>query len=488
MKSWSVAGGTLALCLFSLHAGAQPAAPASPVAPATSASTVAADAAFFRVFLKDGTSLVSYGEVARVGDRIVFSMPTTTAGADPDLQLVNLPADRVDWDHTTKYAESARASRYLATQAAADYVQVSNEVAQALNGVAGAGDPAKRLALVEKARTTLAAWPAAHFNYKQDEIKQMLGMLDEAIADLRAAAGLGRFDLTFVTGPNVPVPNEPLLPRPTPKEEIEGVLTAAKLTDSSAERSSLLSAALDGIQKNSDQLPSDWAAATTAATVAIIAKEETTDHAYQSLTTTMLSLAKARTKAADVRGLQRLIDQIHARDQAMGGKRPESVQSLVDSVEAQLDVARRLQLLRDQWALRAADYRKYRLSILTSLNRFAELKTSLENIKALSGSSPFALSNIERTDAAIRRNLEATKPPDELQETHSLLSSAVEMADAAAHIRREAALTASITRAWDASAAAAGALMLVARARDELTKALQVPQLSQLSALSEASK
>ena len=30
----------------------------------------------FRVFLKDGRSLVSYGEVARVGDRVVFSMPT----------------------------------------------------------------------------------------------------------------------------------------------------------------------------------------------------------------------------------------------------------------------------------------------------------------------------------------------------------------------------------------------------------------------------
>ena len=59
--------------------------------------------------------------------------------------------------------------------------------------------------------------------------------------------------------------------------------------------------------------------------------------------------------------------------------------------------------------------------------------------------------------------------------------SAVELADAAARIRREAALTESMTRAWDASAAAAGALMLVARARDEITAALQTPQVAQLA-------
>jgi hypothetical protein len=56
----------------------------------------------------------------------------------------------------------------------------------------------------------------------------------------------------------------------------------------------------------------------------------------------------------------------------------------------------------------------------------------------------------------------------------------VELADAAARIRREAALTNSITRAWDASAAAAGSLMLVDKARTELNTALQLPQLNSL--------
>jgi hypothetical protein len=458
------------LCLCPSFAGAQ----------AGQSSALSAEATLFRVFLKDGTSLVSYGEVARVGDRVVFSMPTAASAVDPDLHLVNLPADRVDWDHTTKYADSARATRYLATQAETDYAQVSNDVALALNAVTATPDPVRRLAIVEKARKTLSEWPATHFNYKRDDIKQMLAMLDEAVADLRMAAGANRFDLTFVTGPNVPMPTEPLLPTPTPQEAIEGVLAAAKVTDSSIDRSTLLTAALGGIAKNADALPPDWAAATAAATAANIAREQETDHTYQVLTTTTLTLAKSRSRAADVRGLQRLIEQIHTRDAAMGAKRPETVNSLVGAVEAELDGARRLQLARDQWAMRAPDFRTYRASILSSLNRFAELKNSLENIKVLAGSSPFALSMIERTDSVIRKAIAAASPPDELAVAHSLLASAVELADAAAKIRREAALTASMTRAWDASAAAAGSLMLVARARDEINAALKLPQLAEV--------
>ena len=65
------------------------------------------DATLLRVFLRDGTSLVSYGEFARVADRVVFSLPTSTL-PNPSLQLVNIPAGRIDWDRTNQYAEAAR--------------------------------------------------------------------------------------------------------------------------------------------------------------------------------------------------------------------------------------------------------------------------------------------------------------------------------------------------------------------------------------------
>jgi hypothetical protein len=445
--------------------------------PSAAAGSAFPDATLFRVFLKNGSSLVSYGEVARFEDHVVFSMPTSTSSADPQLHLVSLAADRVDWDRTAKYAESARASQYLAYQAVYDYAQLSNGVAQALNEIAATADPIRALEIAEKTRKTLAEWPPEHFNYKQADVKEMLALLDEAIADLRVAAGTGRFDLSFVADAGPPPPLEPLMVPPTPKEAIEQVLTAADLSDSSAERSSLLTAALTALARDAGALPLEWATSTAAATEAAIAREIEADRAYQTLTSTMLALARTRARAADVSGLQRLIDEVHVRDRALGATRPDAVNALLDSVALDLDAARGLRLARDQWALRAPAYRRYRASILPSLTRFTQLTAPLENIKALAGSSPFALSSIQRAATEIRSNMSKVSPPRELQQTHSLLMSAVELADSAARIRREAALTGSMTRAWDASAAAAGSLMLVARALSEMQTLMKTPQL-----------
>src|SRR5215472_13493825 len=140
------------------------------------AQTSDSGATLFRVFLKGGGTLVSYGEVARVGDRVVFSMPTG-AGNPPPLHLTSLASDRVDWARTERYAMSARSGRYIETQAENDYTALSNQVAQTLNDVGQANDPAARLQLVERARRTLAAWPADHFNYRETDIRQMVTML-----------------------------------------------------------------------------------------------------------------------------------------------------------------------------------------------------------------------------------------------------------------------------------------------------------------------
>src|SRR5436190_936666 len=88
---------------------------------ATQPAGAADDPTILRLFLNDGSSLSSFGEFARVGDRVVFSMPTSGSAADPRLQLVNIAADRVDWDRTTRYVESARATQYLDTRAEQDY-------------------------------------------------------------------------------------------------------------------------------------------------------------------------------------------------------------------------------------------------------------------------------------------------------------------------------------------------------------------------------
>jgi hypothetical protein len=146
------------------------------VIPFRAAAAPAADqATLLRVFLIDGTSLVSYGEPARVSDRVIFSMPTSTT-PNPPLHLVNLPIARVDWERTSRYAATARASHYVETQAETDYAALSNDVASTLNEVAMTAEPSQRLAIVQRARQTLADWPQTHFNYRAAEVRQLLGV------------------------------------------------------------------------------------------------------------------------------------------------------------------------------------------------------------------------------------------------------------------------------------------------------------------------
>jgi len=82
MKRCTLAGVLIAVGLLTpAHASA-----------AAGVSTAVDDATLFRVFLKDGTTLVSYGEFARVEDRgVAFSQ----SGHEPGLQHAQLLPDRI---------------------------------------------------------------------------------------------------------------------------------------------------------------------------------------------------------------------------------------------------------------------------------------------------------------------------------------------------------------------------------------------------------
>ena len=60
----------------------------------------AAESVLYRLFLMDGTTLISYGEFARVADRVVFSIPLGDTAESPALQLVSIPQASVDWERT----------------------------------------------------------------------------------------------------------------------------------------------------------------------------------------------------------------------------------------------------------------------------------------------------------------------------------------------------------------------------------------------------
>src|SRR5215472_6752073 len=399
------------------------------------AQTADSGATLFRVFLKGGGTLVSYGEVARVGDRVVFSMPTG-AGNPPPLHLTTLAADRVDWDRTERYAMSARSGRYIETQAENDYTELSNQISQTLNDVGQSTDTARRLELVEAARRTLLNWPADHFNYRETDIRQLVTMLDAAIADLQTqvrgaqgSGGSGQLAFNLVAFSTPPPVLEPLMPSPTLRESIEQVLLAARLSESSSDRVQLYQSALGELDHAvgvvNDSAPAEWVAATRNDVTAAIATETRIDRSYHSLSQRLLRLADLRARDGDVRAIERLIVRVQTNDDILGHNRPDVVASLLSNIEAKLDAARRLQLARDKWALRAPVFAAYRAAMQGPLAQFAALNMALEDIKSLAGTPPATLNFIDRTIARIAAAAAAIQPPTELVDAHALFVSAV---------------------------------------------------------------
>jgi hypothetical protein len=460
MKNWRSAAAVATLCLLT---AARP-------------SEAADDATLLRVFLRDGTSLVSYGEFARVADRVVFSMPIDST-ADPPLQLIDIPADRVDWTRTDRYADTARAARYTVTQGESDYTALNNAVSRALNDVAFTSDPARRLAIVEDARKTLAEWPETHFHYRIGDVRQMLGMLDEAIADLRATAGGSRFDLSLVAVAEPAAPIEPLLPPPTAVEMIEQLVAASQLSDSAAERQSIQSLVLGRLDRDAALLPREWATATRATIAAAIDADVRIERSYQALIRRSVGQAETRARLGDVRGITRLLERLRRDDAALGRQRPDAVSGAIAALEAHLDAARTLRLARDHWALRAPVLRRYGDMMTSSLGIVRRLQKPLQDIRELAGSTEVALRVVQWQARRLGRLMAAIAPPEECRVAHAVLISAASLAGNAAEIRHEATLSGDISRARDAASAAAGALMLIDKARTEIQSLLRPPQL-----------
>ncbi len=101
----------------------------------------------------------------------------------------------------------------------------------------------------------------------------------------------------------------------------------------------------------------------------------------------------------------------------------------------------------------------------------------LEDIRAQAGPSPRILALVAKRFYRARPAMAGTNPPPSLAAAHALLQSAWDLADNAFKLRLRAVETGDLSRATEASAAAAGALMLVARAREDLDLALKPPSL-----------
>jgi hypothetical protein len=445
----------------------------------TAASAREIDALLFRIFLRDGSTVVSYGDFARVANRVVFSIPLgALEGPSPALHLVSISESAVDWERTDRYAEATRARHYAATRGEEDFARLSTHVARALNDVAFTKDPAKKLAVATEARRVLTAWPAAHHGYRASDVVQLAALLDDAIAELRVAAGLSRIDLSLVATAQPGTPDEPELPAPSPQESVQQAFAAAAVVPDSTERVSLLEAIMDSLGPSGPGASEPgWATATRAKVSAVLATEMKTDKDYRELVRRTVSAADERIKRADVAGLERLLRNVLKADDELGRRRPDTTAALLATLDRKLDSARRLRLARDTWATRQRGLRDYERQVRSALQGFRRSIAGLEQIRQLAGPAPSALQplSLQLTDAWA--DLKAVRPVAETEPVHSMLLNAVQMAMRAATSRRMAIASTDMSTAWEASSAAAGALLLFERAQQELRKLSTPPGL-----------
>lgn len=429
------------------------------------------DAHLFRLFLHDGTVVACQAEYVRVEGRVVCSMPLGS-----ETTLVSLPEDAVNWTRTEEYAAALRAERYARTRGERDFAELSAEIAGLLNEIAFTGDNARRLAIALDARQRLARWPAEHHNYRAADIQQILLLVDEAISDLRAAAGAESFDLAF-TALTGPPPVVPLLPAPTADESVTAAFRVAELTEDASERLTLLEAVRRVLSHEAAGVTPDLRTRLATAVAARIEEERAVDRAYAGLAASATARARARAQRADVRGVERVLGYVRERDAALGRRRPRQFAALVAAIQEELDAARRLRLARDQWALRRPVLVAYQRRVNGPLQELQEMSAGLDDIKRLAGPAVPALDRLARRAADVMRALHAVVPPPDVASIHALLVSAAQLAGQAVDGRREAVLSGAMDRAWQASSAAAGALMLLGRAREELAAALTPPSL-----------
>lgn len=425
------------------------------------------DGAVFRVFLKDGKGLPSYGESAMTGDRVVFTLIIGAAREKPALQLVSLPASVIDLDRTSRYADAIRAAHYASTRGDVDYVAMTQEVQRAVTELAAVKDPLKRLELAEGARERLLSWARITYGYRSTEVRELVSLLDEVIAELEAATGKKSFALSLRANS---AGAEPLMPVPDAAESVALAMAAAAACDNDDERLAILRIAATMAESLPPGSPVRLAATRE------FNAESTANEAYAALAAEIRAQAAAAQKKGDVAAFAKMTETIQARDKALGGRRPQVVANLLAELETMVASTRTVNDTLVRYTRVRAHLLAYERSIRPVMSGFDGLRPILNAIRDMRYTSYDRL--VVASDR-LRKYISAvavTQPPEELADVHATLGSALSMADHACSKRRLAVAIMSGPSAEQASSAAAGALLLLDQMRTQLVQRLYPPK------------
>ncbi len=423
----------------------------------------------YRVFLTDGQALPSYGEAAQVDDRVVFNLLIQRSGAVQQLQLVSLPASSVDLGRTVRYAETMRAGFYAATRGEAEYTVMTGNVARTLDQIAKTTDRRARLQLAEEARQRLLTWSREHYQYRENDVRELIELFEALVNELRAESGEKAFSFDLVAGSGSAV-REVLLPAPSPRESLMLAVEAARAADNAEERLAILRAA--AAAAGSAPATADLAARVAAE----LNQEARATTAYAALAKDISARATAALGRADVSAIERLRAELGERDRQLGGRRPQQVAELVKELQARLEAARAHRLALDHYTYVRPSLLAYERRIRPTLSGLDGLRSVLQYVRDMRSMA------FERIETAITR-LESFEreageilPPEDLQSVHATLLSALTMAREAVTRRRLAIISNNLAADREASAAAAGALLLADSTRENLVAGLFPPR------------
>lgn len=427
----------------------------------------------YRIFLTDGTPLLSYGEFTRVGGQVVFAVPVGRA-SDPDaLQVVSLPADIVDWDRTSRYSDAVRLRRYAGAQGEHDYLALTGVVARGLSDMAFTADVATKLRIANDLRRQLAAWPAGHFGYRAGDVRELAGIVEEAISDIRAGAGEQAFDLNLVA--MIAPPDEPLLPEPSLAESIRLASLAAGAAAWRPERISLQQAILLVLDRRKAELPPAVYRTTGRSLKKALGTETRLDRQYEELVARSLAQAGRYVAAGDVQAIERLVEDVRRQDARLGAQRPDEVTMLLTAVASKREAARAMRLSLDRWQFRQDSYKTYRETIDRHLNRARSWLPAFDAIRQMSGLDPRRLPELDRRVRQTEIALLPLAPPGDLRGAHDTLVASLHLMRETVRLWRGALASDDETIPRNASAAAAGAMLLFDSARSSIAEYFRRP-------------
>jgi hypothetical protein len=208
-----------------------------------------------------------------------------------------------------------------------------------------------------------------------------------------------------------------------------------------------------------------------------IRNELDVDAAYAKLSRRLVERAARSAARAETTDIERILSQIPEEDERLGRLRPDIVQAIHVTVQKELDDARQLRLRRDRWSVIRPLFRDYERTVRSPLTQLVKAQSSLESIRLLAGPAPGTLVDLLRKLEGGADRLQRLPVPTDLRGPHDLFVSAWQLAEKAVRTRHAAIASGNVATAWEASSAAAGAILLFSRAQQELRTLIEPPRL-----------